>query len=107
MGRAASMDGMVGSFAATAWNSDRSVQRRLLVGILCLEIWGLWLMQERCLSLGFDGDSGFVGYAGKVFEFGFEWRFMGLVRIWGFACPPLGLGYSSISMSVFLMALQN
>ena len=71
MGRAASMDGMVGSFAATAWNSDRSVQWRLLVGILCLEIWGLWLMQERCLSLGFDGDSGFVAYAGKMFEFGF------------------------------------
>ena len=59
MGRAASMDGMAGSFAVAAWNSDRSMQWRLLVDILCLEIWGLWLMKKRCLSLGLNGDFGF------------------------------------------------
>ena len=46
MGRAASMDSMAGSFAAVAWNSDQSVRGRLLLGILCLGIWGLLLMKE-------------------------------------------------------------
>ena len=65
MGRAASMDSMAGSFAAVAWNSDQSVRGRLLLGILCLGIWGLLLMKERCLSLGLDGDFGYVALCGK------------------------------------------
>ena len=32
-------------------------------------------MKKRCLSLGLDGDFGYLAYAGKVFEFGFEWGF--------------------------------
>ena len=59
-----------------------------------LEILGMWL------------------YAGKVFEFGFEWGFL----VWlGFGvflvfCLPSGLRFSTKileSLSVFLMALEN
>ena len=50
--------GIVGFVAAiAAANSDRSVQWRLLAGSFAC------------------GDLGFVVYARKVFEFGFEWGF--------------------------------
>ena len=54
-------------------------------------------MKERCLSLGLDGDFGYVAYAGNVFEFGFEWGFwvwLGFGVFLGF-CLPSGLRLST------------